>query len=255
MMTFDGVVYGPVQSRRLGLSLGINLLPTENKVCSFECIYCECGFTKKGVTAKFPSFQKVEEEMTACLKALHEEGKHLDVITFAGNGEPTLYPHFDEVIDLTIRLRDQYHPNSKISVLTNATRLGNESVVRALKKVDNNILKIDSANDSTAKLIDGPVDSHYSVEKVIEQMAQFNGDFILQTMFLRGVVEGNTVDNTTKEEVEAWYNAVKRMSPKQIMIYSIDRETPYKELEKVSHEELEKIAEPLRKDGFDVQTV
>lgn len=254
MMTFDGVVYGPVQSRRLGLSLGINLLPIENKVCSFECVYCECGLTKKGVAAKFPSFQKVEEEMTTCLRSLHEEGKHLDVITFAGNGEPTLYPHFEEVIDLTIRLRDQFHPNSKVSVLTNATRLGNESVVRALKKVDNNILKIDSAINSTAKLIDEPVDSHYDVEKVIEQMKQFNGEFILQTMFLRGVVKGNKIDNTTNEEVEAWYEAVKKMSPKQIMIYSIDRETPYKELEKVSHEELEKIAEPLRKEGFDVQT-
>ncbi len=255
MMTFDGVVYGPVQSRRLGLSLGINLLPTENKVCSFECIYCECGFTKKGVSAKFPSFRKVEEEMTECLKTLNAEGKHLDVITFAGNGEPTLYPEFEEVIDLTIRLRDQYHPNSKISVLTNATRLGKESVVRALKKVDNNILKIDSAFDFTAKLIDVPVDPHYSVDKVIEQMAQFDGDFILQTMFLRGVVEGNKIDNTTEEEVNAWYEAVKKMSPKQIMIYSIDRETPYKELEKVSHEELEKIADPLRKIGFDVHTV
>lgn len=255
MMTFDGVVYGPVHSRRLGLSLGINLLPTENKVCSFECIYCECGFTKKGVSAKFPSFQKVEEEMTNCLRTLNAEGKHLDVITFAGNGEPTLYPHFEEVIDLTIRLRDQFHPNSKISVLTNATRLANESVVRALKKVDNNILKIDSAIDSTAKLIDAPVDSHYSVDRVIEQMAQFDGEFILQTMFLRGVVEGKKIDNTTEEEVKAWYEAVKRMSPKEIMIYSIDRETPYKDLEKVSHEELEKIAGPLREAGFDVQTV
>lgn len=254
MMNFDGVVYGPVQSRRLGLSLGINLLPTENKVCSFECVYCECGFTKKGVTAKFPSFQKVEEEMTTCLRNLNAEGKQLDVITFAGNGEPTLYPHFEKVIDLTIRLRDQFHPNSKISVLTNATRLSNESVVRALKKVDNNILKIDSAINSTAKLIDLPVDSHYDVNTVIEQMSQFNGDFILQTMFLRGTVEGNVVDNTTEEEVNAWYEAVERMSPKQIMIYSIDRETPYKELEKVSHEELEKIADPLRKKGFDVMS-
>lgn len=254
MMTFDGVVYGPVQSRRLGLSLGINLLPTENKVCSFECVYCECGFTKKGVTAKFPSFQKVEEEMTTCLRNLNAEGKQLDVITFAGNGEPTLYPHFEKVIDLTIRLRDQFHPNSKISVLTNATRLSNESVVRALKKVDNNILKIDSAINSTAKLIDVPVDSHYDVNTVIEQMSQFNGEFILQTMFLRGTVEGNVIDNTTEEEVNAWYEAVERMSPKQIMIYSIDRETPYKELEKVSHEELEKIAGPLRKKGFDVMS-
>ena len=139
--------------------------------------------------------------------------------------------------------------------MTNATRLANESVVRALKKVDNNILKIDSAIDSTAKLIDAPVDSHYSVDRVIEQMAQFDGEFILQTMFLRGVVEGKKIDNTTEEEVKAWYEAVKRMSPKEIMIYSIDRETPYKDLEKVSHEELEKIAGPLREAGFDVQTV
>ena len=249
MMTFDGVVYGPVHSRRLGLSLGINLLPTENKVCSFECVYCECGFTKKGVSAKFPSLQKVEEEMTSCFRSLHAEGKHLDVITFAGNGEPTLYPHFEEVIDLTIRLRDQFHPNSKISVLTNATRLANESVVRALKKVDNNILKIDSAIDSTAKLIDAPVDSHYSVDRVIEQMAQFDGEFILQTMFLKSP----DFDTASSEALSAWMDIVRRLRPREVMVYTIDRETPDKSLMKYTVEEMTAMMQPLIEEGFKIQ--
>lgn len=255
MMTFENITYGPVRSRRLGLSLGINLMPKENKVCTFECIYCECGFTKKGVVGHVPSRSEVKVELEKTLSSLSEQGMQLDVITFAGNGEPTLHPDFEGVIDDTIELRDKYHSSAKISVLSNATMLHKDSVCRALNRVDNNILKLDSAFDATVKLIDAPTQKDYSVSVVMENLRKFNGDFILQTMFLRGSIDSQPVDNTTSEEVTAWSDMVRSLRPKQVMIYSIDRETPVKTLEKVSKEQLDKIAEPLRKEGFDILSV
>lgn len=251
-MTFENITYGPVQSRRLGLSLGINLMPKENKVCTFECIYCECGFTKKGVVGHIPTREEVRIALENTLSSLSSQGKQLDVITFAGNGEPTLHPDFEGVIDDTIELRDKYHATAKISVLSNATMLHKDSVCRALDRVDNNILKLDSAFDATVRLIDAPTQKDYSVSAVMENLKKFNGDFILQTMFLRGSVNSQIVDNTTKEEVIAWSNMVRMLKPKQVMIYSIDRETPIKTLEKVSKEQLDKIAEPLRNEGFNI---
>ena len=186
------------------------------------------------------------------LKSMIEAGEHLDVITFSGNGEPTLHPQFAEIIDDTIALRDKYFPQVKISVLCNSTRLGDESVVAALRKVDNNILKLDSAITSTMRLIDQPASPSFTSEGVIEQIAQFSGQCVVQTMFLRGEHDGKKIDNTTIEEVEALIKAYKRISPRQVMIYSIDRKTPEQKLEKVSHEELEAIASQMSREGINV---
>lgn len=250
---FHSTIFGPINSRRLGSSLGVNLSPNDGKVCSFDCVYCEAGYNSQGAgTTGLPRREDVSRELDAKLKSMIEAGEHLDVITFSGNGEPTLHPQFAEIIDDTIALRDKYFPQVKISVLCNSTRLGDESVVAALRKVDNNILKLDSAITSTMRLIDQPASPSFTSEGVIEQIAQFSGQCVVQTMFLRGEHDGKIIDNTTPEEVEALIKAYKRISPRQVMIYSIDRKTPEQKLEKVSREELEAIASQMCREGINV---
>lgn len=250
---FHSTIFGPIHSRRLGSSLGVNLSPNDGKVCSFDCVYCEAGYNSQGAgTTGLPKREKVSQELEEKLKSMIEAGEHLDVITFSGNGEPTLHPQFAEIIDDTIALRDKYFPQVKISVLCNSTRLGNESVVTALRKVDNNILKLDSAITSTMHLINQPTSPSFTSEEVIEQIAQFAGQCVVQTMFLRGEHNGNKIDNTTSHEVEALIEAYKRISPRRVMIYSIDRKTPEQRLEKVLRDELETIAERIRKEGIEV---
>ena len=250
---FHSTIFGPIHSRRLGSSLGVNLSPNDGKVCSFDCVYCEAGYNSQGAgTTGLPRREDVSRELEMKLKSMIEAGEHLDVITFSGNGEPTLHPQFAEIIDDTIALRDKYFPQVKISVLCNSTRLGDESVVAALRKVDNNILKLDSAITSTMRLIDQPASPSFTSEGVIEQIAQFSGQCVVQTMFLRGEHDGKNIDNTTIEEVEALIKAYKRISPRQVMIYSIDRKTPEQKLEKVSHEELEANASQMSREGINV---
>lgn len=250
---FHSTIFGPIHSRRLGSSLGVNLSPNDGKVCSFDCVYCEAGYNSQGAgTTGLPRREDVSRELEMKLKSMIVAGEHLDVITFSGNGEPTLHPQFAEIIDDTIALRDKYFPQVKISVLCNSTRLGDESVVAALRKVDNNILKLDSAITSTMRLIDQPASPSFTSEGVIEQIAQFSGQCVVQTMFLRGEHDGKKIDNTTIEEVEALIKAYKRISPRQVMIYSIDRKTPEQKLEKVSHEELEAIASQMSREGINV---
>lgn len=240
---YNNIIFGPVKSRRLGLSLGVNLLPIESKLCSFDCIYCECGWNDQHRGARrFNSRQDVSEMLASTLQKMVGEGTPPDVITFAGNGEPTMHPDFEQIIEDTIALRDRFCPSAKVSVLSNATQLHREDVRRALRRIDNNILKLDSAFDSTVRLMNNPA-GNYSVAKVVEQLKSFDGEFILQTMFLRGEYQGQSIDNTSKEEVEAWLKIVEQIRPRQVMIYSLDRDTPCKTIEKITREELTLIAE------------
>lgn len=240
---FEDVIFGPVHSRRLGLSLGVNLLPAHAKLCTFDCIYCECGWNaERRGDRRFNERKTVRAHLEEVLTKMVAEGTPPDVITFAGNGEPTMHPDFEAVIDDTIALRDRLAPTAKISVLSNATQLHRADVVRALRRVDNNILKLDSAFDATVRLLNKPQQPSYSVARVVEQLKQFEGAFILQTMFLRGSCGGAVIDNTTDEEVTAWLDVVAALRPKQVMVYSIDRDTPCETLEKVSRDDLQTIA-------------
>ncbi|MBR4118929.1 MAG: radical SAM protein [Bacteroidales bacterium] len=250
---FEDIIFGPVRSRRLGISLGVNLLPTYGKICSFDCIYCECGYNseRRGDKALHTRTQ-VREALQQRLSAMKEAGEELNVITFAGNGEPTLNPEFEEIISDTIELRNHYYPEVKISVLSNGTRVTDDSVFRALNRVDNNILKLDSAIERTFKIINAPNNTTLSVRQHIEGLKRFNGNFILQTMFLRGTHNGEEIDNTTPEELSVWIEAVKEVNPKMIMIYTIDRDTPEKNLQKISPEEMNKIANRLETLGYKV---
>ena len=250
---FHSTIFGPIHSRRLGASLGINLSPNDGKVCTFDCIYCEAGYNSQGTgTTGLPKRENVKIELENKLKQMRQDNESLDVITFSGNGEPTIHPEFANIINDTIKLRNKYFPNVKISVLSNSTRLDNESVIEALRLVDNNILKLDSAITSTMRLIDQPNTPSFTSEKVIEQIAQFAGQCVIQTMFLRGWHNGNRIDNTTADEVKELIRAYKCISPRQVMIYSIDRKTPEQNLEKVNTEELNQIADIIRNEGINV---
>jgi wyosine [tRNA(Phe)-imidazoG37] synthetase (radical SAM superfamily) len=250
-MLFDSIVYGPIRSRRLGVSLGVNLMPTDAKLCSFDCVYCECGWNQPVLHPQLPTRQQVREALASNLSPL-ASSPQIDVITFSGNGEPTMHPDFLGIIQDTCALRDQYCPNAKVAVLSNSTQLGRVEVVQALKLCDNRILKLDSAIDATMRLIDKPVNPHLTVAQVMEWLQQFDGDFTLQTCFLRGDYHGQVIDNTTSEELAAWYQAVEILHPKQVMIYVIDRATPLQTLEKIPAEQMQAIAKPLLDKGIEV---
>jgi wyosine [tRNA(Phe)-imidazoG37] synthetase (radical SAM superfamily) len=252
MILFDQIIFGPIHSRRLGLSLGVNLLPIDAKICSFDCIYCECGFNTTMQDSPIPSREQVYLTLEAKLKEMMAEGQIPDVITFAGNGEPTLHKDFEGIIDDTIALRNKFCPTAKVSVLSNSTRIHKPHVFIALNKVDNNILKFDSAIERTMQLMDRPTGKHINVAWFIEHLKKFEGRLIIQTMFLRGEINGERLDNTTDEEVEAWLNALEEIRPQQVMIYSLDREAPTQNLEKVTVEELNLIADKIRERGFEV---
>lgn len=248
---FSEIVFGPIHSRRMGSSLGINLLPFDGKLCNFDCIYCECGFNENFRTrTKLPTRQNVKDALIDKLTKLSEEGTTLDVITFAGNGEPTMHPEFAGVIDDTIELRNTHYPNAKISVLTNGMSVGKHAVFEALKRVEIPVLKLDSAFDKTVQLIDRPNSPTFTVAKQVELYHQFKGNFVLQTMFLRGMFKGEVVDNTTDEEVSAWLGLVKELNPREVMIYTIDRETPAKGLQKAPLEVLNLIAHRVQQLGI-----
>ena len=249
---FNDVIFGPIKSRRLGVSLGVNLLPNYSKLCNFNCIYCECGWNRKGDRKEFNSREDVRITLEAKLKEMASDSQLPDTITFSGNGEPTIHPNFAEIIDDTIELRNRYAPSANVSVLSNATMIGREKVFNALLKVDRAILKLDSGFDETVHLIDSPQGS-YSVSATVERMKKFNGRMTLQTMFLRGEHNGKPVDNTEKIEVDRWLELVREINPREIMIYTVDRETPAPNLKKVSVEELEKIANRARLLGYTVQ--
>ena len=238
---YPSPIFGPVHSRRLGISLGINLQPGDGKVCSFDCIYCECGFNKDHRPAQpRPTRQEVSAKLEAKLLEMHAEGQLPDVLTFAGNGEPTCHPQFADIIGDTIQLRDQYCPQAKVSVLSNSTMIHRPEVHDALMRADNNILKLDTVDPIYINKVDRP-NGAYDVNAIIERMKDFHGHLIIQTMFMRGEYNGESVDNTGEEFVGSWLSAVKDIKPQQVMVYTIDRETPAQGLEKASREQLDAI--------------
>lgn len=243
---FHETIFGPIHSRRLGTSLGVNLSPNDGKICSFDCLYCEAGYNAQGPgTTGLPPRTEVARLLEQKLQEMQSKGERLDVITFSGNGEPTLHPQFPGIIDDVISLRDKYYPEVKISVLTNSTRIFTPEIAQALRKVDNNILKLDSAVESTMRILDRPTSGGFTVERVVESLKQFAGMGIIQTMLTRGSHDGEHFDNTTDEEISALINAYNAIRPRSIMIYSIDRTTPEQSLQKVSRDDLATIADRI----------
>ena len=248
-MIREETVFGPIRSRRLGDSLGINLLPEKGKICSFDCIYCECGWNKDGRNdTRLPSAEKVRNDLETKLKQCQANQINIDSITFSGDGEPTLNPEFPQIIDDTIRLRNQYYPNSKITVLSNATRVHLPEVFNALRKVDNPTMKIDAPTNDLVEKINHPAPG-YDINKVVEALKQFNGDFIMQTMFLKS----KDFDSSSPEVLNGWMDIVRLLKPREVMVYTIDRPTPEEGLQKFTVEEMRHLVQPLIDEGFLIQ--
>ena len=251
---FHSTIYGPIHSRRLGMSLGINLMPNDGKICSFDCLYCEAGFNAQGPGKDgVPTREAVKKQLRHKLTEMKEAGQTLDVITFSGNGEPTLHPEFKKVVEDVLRLRTEFFPDAKVSVLSNSTMAGKPAVVEALLKVDNNILKLDSAMPHTFITLNRPTSPNCLPEGVIADLKRFNGQCVVQTIMIRGEYDGVKFDNTTDEELDALLSAYLQIQPREVMLYSIDRKTPAENLVKVSKEEMEQIAQRFRDAGLKVQ--
>ena len=249
MLHFDEIVFGPIFSRRLGSSLGVNLLPSKGKLCNFDCIYCECGWNKDGMgDRRFPEFAEIEAALEEKMVMAAADGTRVDSITFSGNGEPTMHPEFPKVIDVTIRLRDRYFPDAKVSVLSNATLLGRPEIADALMRVDNPILKIDASSDALIQKINKPAGT-YRLEAVLENLKKFEGRFVLQTMFLKSPY----FDTAVPESLNRWMDIVRELKPREVMVYTIDRETPDKSLGKYTVEEMTEMVRPLIEEGYNIQ--
>lgn len=249
---FGEIIFGPVKSRRLGVSLGINLLPLERKICNFNCVYCECGWTGENndIHCKLPGREEVYIALDEKLSGMKSRNEAPDVITYAGNGEPTMHPEFPGIIDDSLILRDRYFPGAKIAVLSNASTIAKTAIRTALLKADMNILKFDSAFDSTIKAHNQPL-AKVNAAELVDNLASFNGKVIIQTLFLRGNANGHRIDNTTPEEIDAWLRALERIRPSEVMIYTISRDTPPgADLIKVPARELRKIAGSVEKMGI-----
>ena len=251
---FKELVFGPVKSRRLGVSLGINVLPVDYKYCSFNCIYCECGWTYKEQFSNFklPGRDEIKDALEKKVRAMAEERYIPDAITFAGNGEPTLHPDFPGIVDDTIQIRDQYFPEADVTVLSNATMLHKKPIFDALNKLDQNMLKLDAGTEKTFRLINQPPE-HITLSKVIDHLKDFKGHLIIQTLFLRAKINGKQIDNTTDEEVAAWIKHLKDINPDHVVIYPVDRETPERNIEKISFDELNRIGSKVEAAGFKIK--
>ena len=250
---FDSIIFGPVWSRRLGESLGINLLPTNRKICNFNCVYCECGLTPAGSEPEgFPQAQQVKEKLIERLEEMKRKGEYLDSITFAGNGEPTMHPDFAQIMEDTLEIRNRIFPDARVTVLSNATLAGNAVIFEALQKADMNILKLDSAIEETLLRINCPR-GNFRLTEVIETLKRFQGKLVIQTLFFSGLYNDHPIDNTTEKELDAWTNVIRQVWPEYVMIYSIARDKAVEGLKRVPADKLERIAHRLEQAGIAVQ--
>lgn len=252
-MLHSSIIYGPVHSRRFGHSLGVNLLPPRRKICNFECVYCECGWTDSTVKDALPSLDHVKQAMESALATLAAESRPLDHISFAGNGEPTLHPRFHDIIDAALDLRNRFYPKAHVAVLSNATRLSDPKTRDALMKIDDRVLKLDAGSETMFQRLDKPHPG-ITLDRLTDELCSLHGDLIIQSMFHKGEHEGASVDNTVPEEVDAWIERLKRIRPKLVMVYGLDREPPAPGLVKATREELEAIAARVRTIGLEVES-
>lgn len=247
---FDKTIFGPIKSRRFGDSLGINLLPNDYKLCNLDCVYCECGWTlTPNQKVELPSYEEVAEEFENYLIKIKSEGVNVDSFTFAGNGEPTVHPEFPRIIDLSMELRDKYYPKANVAVLSNGLLINKEGIREALHKVDLPVLKLDAGTDRTYHLIDRPKTKR-SLEYLAKHYKKLSDKVVIQTLFLRGEYQGEKFDNTTEEEVSSWIELVKKINPTDVMIYSLERDTPTENLETIDSNTLEEISKRLQNEGI-----
>ena len=249
-LVYPSPIFGPIKSRRLGISLGVNIMPGDGKWCSFDCVYCECGLNRDHHPKEpLPTTEEVHDKLESTLKQMKERGERLDVITFSGNGEPTMHPMFSKIVDNVLSLRNEYYPEAKVTVLSNSTQIYRQDVFETLMKVDNALMKLDTVSDKYIHTVDQPV-GNYNLQLIIDRLASMNGHAVIQTMFMKGEADGRSVDNTGDEYVLPWLETVKKIAPREVMIYTIDRETPQEGLKKATREELDRIVSLLDEAGI-----
>lgn len=248
---FDDIIFGPVSSRRLGVSLGINLVPVNRKVCTFNCIYCECGWTSHRdlPSEGYPTRELIADSLRKKLLDLQDIGAMPDALTYAGNGEPTLHPEFYNIISDTVQIRDEYAPESKIAVLSNASLAHLPKVREALMLVDQNILKLDTGIEKTYEVLNQPPPG-FKLAEIIDNLKYFDKNLIIQTLFVRGSYKGIEIDNTSQEEISTLLKLYWEISPDEVQVYTIARDTPISTLNKVSLGELEDIAVKIEELGI-----
>ncbi len=248
---FEDIIFGPVKSRRLGVSLGINLVPVNRKVCTFNCIYCECGWTndRNLPSEGFPPRDLIASSLKKKLGELGDTGQRPDSLTYAGNGEPTLHPEFHGIIADTLLIRDNHAPSSQIAVLSNGSLAHLPKVKEALMLVDKNILKLDTAFEQTFRVLNQPPPG-IKLASIIKNLKGFEKNLIIQTLFIRGTHEGNIIDNTTPEEVSALLQLYWEINPEEVQVYTIARDTPTGTLNRVPLEDLNEISVKIEELGI-----
>ncbi|MBI3961211.1 MAG: radical SAM protein [Deinococcus sp.] len=247
-------MYGPVRSRRLGLSLGLNLLPADRKFCNYDCPYCECGLTPPGGgRGRLPTVEELSTELQGRIAQLKAAGTPPQALTMAGNGEPTLHPQFPQMVDAVCALRHQLLPGAKVVVLSNATRVDKPEVFQALLRVDERQLKLDGATERSFRLLNAPL-GKFSLGDLVRCLRRFAGDLVIQTLLTRGTVRGEPVDNTTADEVAAYVALLQEIKPRWVALYSLDRESPEPGLQKLPESELERVAAQVRRVGIPAET-
>ena len=240
-----GIIYGPVRSRRLGLSLGINLLPTDYKLCSFNCVYCQYGWTKKATLAPtqeladLPGLAAIATAIEAALEQLASAGKTVDSITVCGNGEPTLYPQLAEVIVAAKELRDRYLPQARLAILSNSSTVGDPAVREALDLLDLKIMKFDAGSEEMFRQLNHPRAPIYMGD-IVTGLKELK-NIILQSLFVQG-----RVTNADPDSVGLWAEKVREIRPIGVQVYTLEREPADLRIEKVSLTTLQWIAEQVR---------
>lgn len=255
-LIYPSPIFGPIKSRRLGISLGVNIMPGDGKWCSFDCVYCECGLNKDHHPKEpLPTPEEVHDKLESTLQQMKERGERLDVITFSGNGEPTMHPMFSKIVDNVLSLRNEYYPEAKVTVLSNSTQIYRQDVFDALMKVDNALMKLDTVSEKYIHTVDQPA-GNYNLQLIVDKLADMNGHAVIQTMFMKGSIKDKdgrlvSVDNCNDEYITPYIEALKKIKPRQVMIYTLDREWPTEGLEKADHETMDRIADKIRKVGFE----
>lgn len=254
-MLFENSIVGPIHSRRLGSSLGVNLLPLKHKYCSYDCIYCECGWNKESEAQEkvFATPQELRELLQRRLEQLKKDNAQVDSFTFAGNGEPTLYPQFPEMVDMVIEMRDKYYPNAVTTLLTNATQLKHKVIFDAVQKLDNPVLKLDAGTERMRQLINKNNDMGCTWDELLSNLIAFGKKGIIQTLLFDGRSDGVAVSNIIPEEFNPYLEYLKKIRPRYVMLYALDRATPEKDLRKLNVKELEVYAQMIRKEGIGVK--
>lgn len=239
------IVYGPVRSRRLGLSLGINILPSGYKLCSFNCLYCQYGWTPKPTLnptyqiKDLPQPKEVSDALEKSLRQIIRQRMKLDSITFSGNGEPTLHPDLAETVEKAKTLRDRYVPQAKLTILSNSSTVGRKEVREALEMLDLKVMKLDAGSESLVHQLNAPAVPFYLAE-IVDGLKRLKG-VILQSLFVQG-----RVTNADSDSVELWLQKVNEIQPRLVQVYSLDRAPAERRLWKVNRATLEWIASQVR---------